>query len=140
MSSAPAAGKGELFKFAKGDVVQEFYADEDCDAALRALVEEATGNPLVDVDYGDVVDGALIWWRADDAAEDDLADLLVDAMANLDNGGDIWVFTPKPGRGGHVPPSEVEAAAVVAGLHATSAVSAGTAWSGIRLTARGRER
>lgn len=140
MSSAPATGKGELFRFATGDVVQEFYSDEDCDQDLRAAVEEVTGNPIVDEAYGDVVDGALVWWRAEYAAEEDLADLLVDAMANLDNGGDIWVFTPKPGREGHVPPGEVEDAATTAGMHATSVISAGPAWSGIRLNVRGRER
>jgi len=80
----------------------------------------------------------VIWWRADDAETEDLADLLVDAAANLDNGGLVWVLTPKPGRAGHVRPSEVEEAARTAGLHTTSAISAGSAWSGIRLIARGR--
>ncbi len=121
-------------------MVQEFYLDDDCDAALRAGVEEATGEELVDVDYGDVVDGAIVWWRSDDAEEDDLADVLVDAMSNLDDGGLIWVLIPKPSRPGAVPVADVEEAAKVAGLNTTSAASVGQQWAGIRLTARPRGR
>ena len=65
--------------FAPGQIVQEFYVDDDADQGLRSLIEEETGSELVDPDYGDVVDGAVVWWRADDAEEEDLADLLVDA-------------------------------------------------------------
>lgn len=121
-----------------GNVVQEFYYDDDCDDDLRSSLERHTGQPLQDEDFGDVADGALIWWRAEDAAEEDLADLLVDALTNLDNGGLIWVLTPKQGRAGHVSPADVEAAATTAGLHSTSAISASPDWSGIRLVARAK--
>lgn len=136
MSGSPAADRA--FGFDLGHVIQEYYVDEDSDPTIRDQIETATGHPLVDEDYGDVVDGAVIWWRADDAEAEDLTDLLVDAAANLDNGGLVWVLTPKPGRAGHVRPAEIEEAAKTAGLHTTSAISAGASWSGIRLTARGR--
>lgn len=126
--------------FAPGQIVQEFYVDDDADQGLRSLIEEETGSELVDPDYGDVVDGAVVWWRADDAEEEDLADLLVDALTNLDDGGLIWVFIPKPGRSGTVAVADVEDAAKTAGLHSTSAASVGSDWAGIRLTARPRSR
>lgn len=125
--------------FAPGQVVQEFYVDDDSDENLRTSIETETGEELVDPDYGDVVDGAIVWWRADDAEEDDLTDLLVDAMSNLDDGGVIWVFIPKPQRPGAIPVVDVEDAAKTAGLHATSAASVGEDWAGIRLTARSRQ-
>lgn len=126
--------------FVPGQVVQEFYVDDDAEQAIRALVEKETGAMPVDVDYGDVVDGAIVWWRADDAEEEDLADVLVDAISNLDDGGLIWVFIPKPGRVGTVPVADVEDAATTAGLHSTSAASVGNDWAGIRLSARSRRR
>ena len=126
--------------FTPGQIVQEFYVDDDADQQIRVSIESETGEQLVDEDYGDVVDGAIVWWPADDAEEDDLADLLVDALSNLDDGGLIWVFIPKPGRAGTVPVADVEEAAKVAGLHSTSAASVGNDWAGIRLTARPRGR
>ena len=97
--------------FAQGQVVQEFYLDEDADAELRAGVLADTGEDLVDPDYDDVVDGAIVWWRSEDAEDDDLADVLVDALSNLDDGGLIWVLIPKPGRPGAVDVADVEDAA-----------------------------
>ncbi|UNX53503.1 DUF3052 domain-containing protein [Georgenia sp. TF02-10] len=128
------------FGFTTGQVIQEFGYDDDVDPAVREAVAEATGAPLVGEDYGDVCDGTLIWWREDDAAEEDLTDLLVDAQANLDDGGLIWVLTPKPGRPGHVRPADIEEAARTAGMHATSVVAAAPGWSGIRIAARSRQR
>lgn len=136
--SGPSSESSHPLGYQSGDVVQEFYYDDDCDDQLRASIEEHTGQALADEDYSDVADGALIWWRAEDADEEDLTDLLVDALANLDNGGLVWVLTPKPGRVGHVSPADVEAAATTAGLHTTSAISAAPEWSGIGLVARSR--
>lgn len=126
------------FGFARGHVVQEYYFDEDADDSVRASIEDATGNALVDDAYDDVTDGALIWWRAEDFESEDLADLLVDAVSNLDNGGIIWVLTPKSGTPGHVRPAEIAEAAETAGLSTTTATSVCIGWSGVRLTARGR--
>lgn len=124
--------------FVAGQVVQELGYDGDVDPRLRAAIEATTGTDLVDEDYGDVTDGAILWWRSEDGDVSDLTDTLVDAQASLDNGGLIWVLTPKSGRSGHVQPRDVEEAARTAGLHATSAVAAAPAWSGIRLAARAR--
>lgn len=126
------------FGFLNGQVVQEYYVDDDADESIRSAIEAATGTALVDDSYGDVADGALIWWRREDFEDEDLADLLVDAMTNLDNGGLIWVLTPKAGTAGHVRPDEIADAASTAGLHATTATSVCTEWSGVKLTARGR--
>jgi hypothetical protein len=134
------AGAGSKFGFTTGQVIQEFLYDDDADPAVREAVEEATGTELVDEEYGDVCDGTIIWWREDDGGQEELTDLLVDAQANLDNGGLIWVLTPKPGRPGHVRPADIEEAARTAGMLATSATSAGEGWSGIRIAARTRGR
>ena len=54
-------------------------------------------------------------------------------------GGTVWLFTPKTGRPGTVPHTEIEEAATTAGLHATSTVAVGAEWSGTRLgTRKGR--
>ena len=126
--------------FASGAIVQEFYVDDDVDRSIRDSVEAETGQALVDVDYGDVVDGAIVWWRAEDAEEEDLADVLVDAMSNLDDGGLIWVLIPKAGRPNSVRVGDVEEAAGIAGLHATTTTALGGSWAGVRLTARPRSR
>ena len=46
--------------FASDAIVQEFYVDDDVDQAVRVAIEEETGQPIVDVDYADVVDGAIV--------------------------------------------------------------------------------
>ncbi|WP_230205919.1 DUF3052 domain-containing protein [Actinomyces urinae] len=125
--------------YKSGQTVQEFYWDEDTDDSLRAAVEDATGNELVDVDYSDVVDGVIVWWRLEDSEEDDLADVLLDASANMDNGGVVWVLTPKSGTSNHVPPEVVADAAQVAGMSATSAAMVCEDWSGMRLIAQARQ-
>lgn len=135
-----AGSDNSRFGVSAGQVVQEFGYDDDVDADLREELEADLGGEIVDEDYGDVTDGALVWWREDDGDVHDLTDLLLDAMTTLEDGGLIWVLVPKPGRAGHVRPAEVEEAAGTAGLHATSAISAATDWSGIRLVARGRGR
>jgi DUF3052 family protein len=115
-----------------GQVVQEIGSIEDGDAELRAAIVELTGNELVDIDYDDVVDAVLLWWREGDG---DLVDALVDALVSLTDGGVVWVLTPKAGRDGHVEPSEIGEAAPTAGLSQTSSVSAAPDWSGTRLVA-----
>ncbi|OKL49207.1 DUF3052 domain-containing protein [Boudabousia marimammalium] len=127
------------FGFAKGAVVQEFYVDDDAETTLRDLIEQETGEELVDEDYDDVVDGALIWWRSEDGEVEDLTDLLVDAAGNLDNGGLIWVLTPKAGEDLYVEPFIIAEAAKVAGLSTTSTASLGKRWAGTRLMSRPRK-
>lgn len=127
--------------FTPGQVVQEFYVDDDVDEALRQQIAEETGKEIVDLDYPDVVDGVIIWWRADDADEEDLDDVLVDAVANLDDaGGLVWVLSPKAGRSGAIHISDIEDSARSCGLQSTSAASVAKDWLGIRLVSRPRTR
>ena len=130
------AGAGRL-GFSAGQVVQEFGYGDDIDVDLRSGIEKVLGSELVDEDYDDVTDGVVLWWRADDG---DLTDALVDIRTALDDGGMIWLFTRKAGRGGHVDHSDIEEAATTAGLHATSTLSIGADWSATRLGTRGRGR
>lgn len=125
--------------FTPGQVVQEFYVDDDVDEALRQQIVDDTGNEIVDLDYGNIVDGVIIWWRADDAEEEDLADVLMDGISNFDDdGGTIWVLTPVAGSAGEVPLGDVEEAAGHCGLQSTSSQKAGDDWLGIRLISRAR--
>ena len=123
--------------FTAGQVIQEFGYDDDVDEDLRGAIEDVTGSDLVDEDYDDVTDGAVIWFRDDDG---DLTDFLVDAMTVLDDNGPIWVLTPKSGRPGHVSHSDIEEAATTSGLHAMSTFPIAADWSATRLGTRGRGR
>jgi hypothetical protein len=123
--------------FGNGQVVQEFGWADDADDDLRAEIEELIGTELVDEDYDDVTDGVVVWFREDDG---DLADVLMDVQTVLEDGGLIWVFTPKPGRGGHVEHNDIQEAATTAGLHATSTFAIAPDWTATKLGTRGRGR
>lgn len=116
-----------------GSVVQILGWDEDCDEALRASVESASGQALVDEDHDDVVDTVLLWWREDDG---DLIDGLLDAITMLGEGGSVWLLTPKAGRDGHVEPEDIAEAGPTAGLRTTANISAAADWQGTRYTPR----
>lgn len=118
--------------FARGQMVQEFGYDTDVDDDLRVAIEDVTGTELEDEDYGDVADAVAVWWRDEDG---DLVDALVDALTNLADKGFVVLLTPKAGRGGHVEPSEIEEAALTAGLHPSGSVAASHDWTGTRLVA-----
>ncbi|WP_062385438.1 DUF3052 family protein [Demequina iriomotensis] len=120
-----------------GQIIQEYGYDDDTDADFRDAVEAATGEDLVDEDYGDVTDGVVVWFRDGD---DDLADLLMDAQTLLDDGAAVCLCTPKSGQSGHVQPREVQEAASVAGLHATSTFVIGTRWTATYLVEKGRSK
>ena len=115
-----------------GLVVQEIGHDSDSDQDLRAGIVELTGSDMVDLDYEDVVDVAILWFREDDG---DLTDALVDSITPLADQGVVWLLTPKPGRDGHVEPEDITEAAQTAGLRQTSTISAGSQWQGTRLVA-----
>ncbi|CAN5181433.1 DUF3052 domain-containing protein [soil metagenome] len=117
--------------FSPDTVIQELGWDEDVDDALRLDIEKATGNALVDGDYGDVADGVVLWWREDDG---DLVDALVDALTDLVEGGKIWLLTPKVGRPGYVANGDISEAAPVAGMATTSTLSASADWAATRLS------
>ena len=116
--------------FEPGQVVQEIGYDDDVDQDLREGIESLIGQDLVDEDYDDVADAVLLWFRDEDG---DLTDALVDAIGLLDDGGAIWLLTPKTGRDGYVEPSDINDAAQTAGLSAAKSVSVGKDWSGTRL-------
>jgi hypothetical protein len=114
-------------------VVMEIGYDDDVDEQLRELIEDATGEELVDEDSDEVVDVVLLWYRDGDG---DLADVLVDAIAPLADTGFIWLLTPKRGRDDYVEPSDIAEAASIAGLSQTSITTVGTDWSAARLVGR----
>ncbi len=123
--------------FGPGQVVQEFGWGDDVDEGLRAAIEDVVGSELVDEDYDDVTDGVIVWWRDGDG---DLTDMLVDALTVLDDGGLVWLLTPKPGRDGHVGHNEIQEAATTAGLHAMTTLAVASDWSATKLANRGRGR
>ncbi|GAA3489667.1 MULTISPECIES: DUF3052 domain-containing protein [Streptomyces] len=122
----PAARLG----FQPEQVVQEIGFDDDVDQELREAIEEIIGGELVDEDYDDVADAVVLWFRDEDG---DLTDALVDATQLVDDGGTVWLMTPKTGRDGYVEPSDINEAAQTAGLSQTKSVNAGKDWTGSRL-------
>ena len=116
--------------FQPGQVVQELGYDDDVDQELREGIEDLTGTELVDEDYDDVADAVLMWFRDEDG---DLTDALVDAQQYLEEGGLVWLLTPKTGRDGHVEASEIADAAQTAGLSQTSTAAVSKDWSAVRL-------
>ncbi|MFD4316702.1 DUF3052 domain-containing protein [Streptomyces sp. NPDC058548] len=114
--------------FEPGQVVQEIGYDDDVDHDLR----EGIGAELVDEDYDDVADAVVLWFRDEDG---DLTDALVDAIGLLEDGGTIWLLTPKTGRDGYIEPSDINDAAQTAGLSQTKSISVAKDWTGTRLTA-----
>ncbi|MEU0375419.1 DUF3052 domain-containing protein [Streptomyces sp. NPDC096176] len=122
----PAARLG----FEPGQVVQEIGYDDDVEQELREGIEAVTGQELVDEDYDDVADVVVLWFRDEDG---DLTDALVDAIGLIDEGGVVWLMTPKTGRDGYVEPSDINEAAQTAGLSQTKSITAGKDWSGSRL-------
>ena len=127
--------------FASGSVIQEFGYDDDVDEAVRAQIEEETGQELVDEDYRDIVDGAVAWWRDEDGDVDDLADLFLDMKANLESDvSPCWVLVPGTRSPGYVTADVIKDAAETAGIMATTSVAVGAAWMGVKLTAKGPRR
>ncbi|PKV85556.1 DUF3052 domain-containing protein [Streptomyces sp. TLI_146] len=116
--------------FEPGQVVQEIGYDEDVDQDLREGIESLIGQDIVDEDYDDVADVVVLWFRDDDG---DLTDALVDAIGLLEEGGTIWLLTPKTGRDGYIEPSDISDAAQTAGLSMAKSISVGKDWSGTRL-------
>lgn len=124
--------RASRLSFTPGQIVQEIGYDTDCDTDLREAVVEIIGSDLVDLDFDEVVDASLLWFREDDG---DLTDALVDAISPLADQGVVWLLTPKPGREGHIEPEDITDAAQTAGLRQTSTISAGENWQGTRLVA-----
>ncbi len=139
-TSDPVSIGAGRFGFTSGQVIQEWGFDDDVDHDLRDELADSVGVELVDEDYGDVTDSAIVWWRAEDGDSSDLEDLLVDVASALDDGGLIWVLVPKIGKPGHFPALEIGEAARTAGLQPTTSLAAAPDWLGVRLAAPGRGR
>lgn len=122
----PAARLG----FEPGQVVQEIGYDDDVEQELREDIEAVIGQELVDEDYDDVADVVVLWFRDEDG---DLTGALVDAIGLIEEGGQIWLMTPKTGRDGYIEPSDINEAAQTAGLSQTRSINAGKDWVGSRL-------
>lgn len=131
-AGAEAASFAAKLGIRPGHTVWEIGVDDDVATEVRDAVLAVEGVELVDDDYEDVVDVVLLWWRDDDG---DLIDVLVDALSPLADNGVVWLFTPKPGRPGHVEPEDIADASPTAGLQQTSTVSASRDWQGTRLVA-----
>ena len=129
-AKAPEESIAEQLNLKDGDYVQEFGYDDDVDADLRERIEAAIGSELFDEDAQEVVDAVVLWWRDGDG---DLVDELVDVQTTLDDGGVVWLLTPKAGRDDHVSPADIQEAASTAGLHVTSAARVSSDWSVSRL-------
>lgn len=121
--------------FEPDSVIQELGWDEDTDEQLRSVIVTHTGSQLVDGDVGEVVDGVILWWRADDG---DLTDALVDALQDLDEGGFVWLLTPKVGHDGHVSGADIGEAAPIAGLGITTTSAIGSDWVVTKLSTHKR--
>ncbi|WP_026555233.1 DUF3052 domain-containing protein [Arthrobacter sp. 35W] len=122
--------------FKDGDLIQELGYDDDVDFDLRDSIETLVGSDLLDEDDHEVADSVILWWRADDG---DLVDALVDALTTLDEGGVVWILTPKSGRDGYVPPAEIQEAAPTAGLHPTTTAGVSADWAATRLVPRKKQ-
>lgn len=129
-AKAPEESIAEQLELKDGDYVQEFGYDDDVDADLRERIEAAIGSELFDEDAQEVVDAVVLWWRDGDG---DLVDEFVDVQTTLDDGGVVWLLTPKAGRDDHVSPADIQEAASTAGLHVTSAARVSSDWSVSRL-------
>jgi hypothetical protein len=126
------AGAASLSKlgFAPGQTVQEFGYDDDVDDDLRFGIEDVIGSELEDEEFKDGADGVIVWYRDGD---EDLVDLLVDAVTKLFDQGYVVLLTPKAGRPGHVEASDVEEAASTAGLTTGGQVNVAAEWAATRL-------
>jgi hypothetical protein len=129
-AKAPDESAVDQLNFKDGDYVQEFGYDDDVDAQLRDQIEATIGSELFDDEAQEVVDAVILWWRDGDG---DLVDELVDVQTTLDEGGVVWLLTPKAGREDHVSPADVQDAAPTAGLHVTTTARVSSDWSVTRL-------
>ncbi len=131
-SEHDTAGAAALTKlgFEPGQVVQEFGWDDDTDDSLRVAIEQVVGSALEDEEYAAGADVVLLWHRDEDG---DLADALVDALGDLVDRGFVVLCTPRAGHPGHVEPSEIEDAALTAGLHPAGIVNLSRTWAIVQI-------
>ena len=126
---APAPSPVAALGIVAGQAVQELGWDSDVDEDLRAAVLDVLGEDFV-YEAIEAVDVVVLWWRSEDG---DLADGLVDALTDLSTSGHVWLFTPRVGRDGYVEASELDEAALTAGLARANTVSVSRTWQAQKL-------
>ncbi|WP_377643147.1 DUF3052 domain-containing protein [Oryzobacter terrae] len=125
------SGVAQRLGFARDQVVQEFGYDTDVDDDFRFAVEDVCGAEVEDEDYTGAADAVLLWWREGDG---DLGDALVDMVGVLEDGGFVVLLTPKA-TGEEVEASDIDEAAVTAGLHAAGTFNPSSEWRAHKLVA-----
>lgn len=128
---SPGSGVAHRLGFAPEQVVQEFGYDSDVDDEFRFAVEEVCGTEIEDDDYTGVADAVVLWWRTGDG---DLGDALVDMVGVLEDGGFVVLLTPKA-TGEEVDASDIDEAAVTAGLHSAGTFTPSSEWRAHKLVA-----
>ncbi len=123
------SGAAQRLGFAPEQVVQEFGWDDDVDDEFRLAVEDVCGAEMEDDDYTGVADAVLLWFRGGDG---DLGDALVDMVGVLEDGGFVVLLTPKSS-GEEVDASEIDEAAVTAGLHSAGTFNPSPDWRAHKL-------
>jgi len=128
---SPGGSVVERLGFTRDQVVQEFGYDSDVDDEFRFAVEDHCGAETEDEDYTGGADAVLLWYREGDG---DLGDALVDMVGVLDDGGFVVLLTPKAA-GEEVDPSDIDEAAVTAGLHTAGTFNVAADWRAHKLVA-----
>ncbi|MCL1907049.1 MAG: DUF3052 domain-containing protein [Propionibacteriaceae bacterium] len=109
----------------KDMAVEELGWDSDVDEGFRQAIMDLIDSDMVEESAG-AVDVVLLWLREDDG---DVMDLLIDSLTDLGPTGFLWVMTPKIGRDGHVPQSDLSEGVVAAGLSLTTSAQVSQDWS-----------
>ncbi|MCS7480128.1 DUF3052 domain-containing protein [Umezawaea endophytica] len=128
MTQSQTRTAADRMELEAGQFVKEI--GEAGDDEVRDAVEDAIEESLAPADREATADAVLLWFEEGD---DDLADTLVDATAELNETGVIWVLTPKVGRPGYVEFADISEAASVAGLASTSGNPIAPDWTATRL-------
>lgn len=122
--ATPAPSTVAALGIVPGLAVQELGWDSDVDEELRSAVLDVLGEDFV-YEALEAVDVVVLWWRSEDG---DLADGLVDALTDLGASGSVWLLTPRVGRDGYVEASELDEAALTAGLARANSASVSRTW------------
>ena len=122
--AAPAPSPVAALGIVSGQAVQELGWDSDVDEDLRSAVLDVLAEDFV-YEAIEAVDVVLLWWRAEDG---DLGDGLMDALTDLSPTGCVWLLTPRVGRPGYVEASELDEAALTAGLARANTASVSRHW------------
>lgn len=122
--AAPAPSPVAALGIVSGLAVQELGWDSDVDEDLRSAVLDVLADDFV-YEAIEAVDVVLLWWRGEDG---DLGDGLMDALTDLSPTGCVWLLTPRVGRAGYVEASELDEAALTAGLARANTASVSRSW------------